>query len=92
MKTSKFNLRKHFRTAFYDDARGCWNNLTRSWNNCYKLKSDQGKTAQEAWDGCLKEYQEANSKGKWLENYGADQDSGPKPRFDAKTPAVQAKK
>jgi len=91
MKQTSFNLKKFLKTAFYDDGRGHWNTLSRAWANCYKQKSDGGKGPQEAWNGCLDEYQKTSAKDQWILNYGADKDDGKKPYFDAKTPFVQNK-
>jgi len=88
MKKS-FNLKKYIKKAFYDDGRGYMNAQTRSWQNCYKAKSDKGSQPQEAWNDCMKEFQEASDKSKWLINYGADKDEGAKPYNNAKTPAAQ---
>ena len=87
MKTA-FNLKKYIKKAFYEDGRGYMQSQTRSWMNCYKQKCDSGKGPQEAWNGCLEEYNKTAEKGKWLENYGADNDKI-NDRADAKTPAAK---
>lgn len=89
MKKTTFNLKKYVKLAFYDDARGYWNNQTRAWNNCYKLKSDKGMQPQAAWDNCLRDYQSSADRSKWVLSYTSDQDDSPKPYFSAKTPAAE---
>jgi len=84
-----FNLQKYIKTAFYEDGRGYWNAQTRSWMNCYKCKSDEGKQPQEAWNICLNEYQAAIDKSDWVLSYTGAKDGGAKPYLDAKTPAAQ---
>lgn len=84
-----FNLRQYIKTAFYEDSRGYWSRQTRSWQNCYKCKSDKGIAPQKAWNECLSEYQGAIDKSEWALSYTADKEDGPKPYFDAKTPAAQ---
>ena len=84
-----FNLKRHMKKAFYEDDRGYWTRETRSWQNCYKCKSDEGKAPQAAWDECLKEYQEANDKADWVLSYTGAKDGGTRPYFDSKTPAAQ---
>jgi len=84
-----FNLSKYVKQAFYEDDRGYWTMQGRCWNNCYKKKSDEGKNPQEAWNACLEEYQGSENKGKWSLSYTSIDDKGPKPYFDAKTPAAQ---
>jgi hypothetical protein len=92
--TNAFNLKKFMKTelkkvAFYEDSRGYMNGQTRAWQNCYKQKCDQGKGPQDAWNGCLEEFQKAAKKAEWLLNYGGAKDEGKKPDFSAKTPAAQ---
>lgn len=89
MNKKSFNLKKYIKKAFYEDGRGYMNAQTRSWQNCYKTKSDKGKNPQEVWNDCMKEFQTATDKSKWLLDYGADKDDGKKPYNDAKTPAAQ---
>jgi len=84
-----FNLKQYIKTAFYEDNRGYWNKQTRSWMNCDKCKSDDGKAPQEAWQECLGEYQKANDKAEWVLSYTGTTDGSPKKRLDAKTPAAQ---
>jgi len=89
MNKKTFNLKSYIKKAFYEDGRGYMNAQTRSWQNCYKAKSDAGKNPQEAWTNCMEEFQTASDKGKWLIDYGADKDTGAKPYNDAKTPAAK---
>ena len=84
-----FNLQKFLKTAFYDDGRGYWNTLSRAWANCYKIKSNEGKGAQDAWMTCKDEYQKTASKGKWALDYGSIPDEGKRPDFSAKTPDAE---
>jgi len=84
-----FNLKQHIKTAFYEDDRGYWNKQTRSWQNCYKCKSDEGIAPQEAWNQCLGEYQQSNNKAEWVLSYTGSKDDEPKPYLDSKTPAAQ---
>jgi len=87
MKT--FNLQKYMKTAFYEDVRGYMNGETRSFQNCYKVKSDKGMSPHEAWSGCLKDFQTAISKSDWVLSYTSDKDDTKMPYFDSKTPAAQ---
>ena len=87
MKKS-FNLSKFMKTAVYDDGRGNMNMQTRAWNNCRKHRCDTGENPQAAWDNCLKEYQEANSKSDWILKYTSAQGCVAK-RPNLKTPAAE---
>ena len=77
------------KTAFYEGNRGYWNAQSRSYMNCYKCKSDEGMQPQAAWNECLEEYQGALDKADWVLSYTGAKDDGPRPYFDAKTPAAQ---
>jgi len=89
MKTV-FNLSKFRKQAFYEDDRGYWTKQERACQNCYKKKVDEGAQPQEAWYNCLEEYQSGNiDDAKWALSYSGADDKGPKPYFDAKTPAAQ---
>ena len=64
-----FNLKKFMKQAYYEDAKGTAF-AQREWQNCYRKKTADGKmNSQEAWDSCLKEYQERNDKGDWASKY-----------------------
>jgi len=89
MNKTVFNLQTYFKKAFYEGDRGYWQRQGRAWANCYKLKSDQGMSPQEAWNSCLEEYNNVSAKGKWALNYSSDQDDKKKPYFDAKTPSLK---
>ena len=83
----KFNLKSFRKKAFYEGARGYWQAETRAKQVCYKCKADEGKTPQEAWDECDKEYNEADDKNAWVvaySNFPSEED-----RLSAKTPAAQ---
>jgi hypothetical protein len=82
-----FNLKKHRKTAFYEGARGYAQAATRAMQICYKCKTEDGTEAQDAWNDCLNEYNEATAKGDWVEKYAGFTQS--KDRLNAKTPAVQ---
>jgi len=56
-----FNLKQYTKKAFYEGAQGYMKPQTRAMQNCYKCKSEEGKSPQEAWKDCLEEYQEAGS-------------------------------
>lgn len=85
-----FNLKQYIKKiAFYDDDRGHWVSQTRAWSNCYKQQSDKKKSPQEAWNTCMKEYQDCEDKGKWILDYAGAKDDGARPEFSAKTPAAQ---
>lgn len=88
MKTT-FNLNTFRKQAFYEDDRGYWVKQERACQNCYKKKVDEGLQPQQAWGNCLEEYQNTEDKAKWSLSYSATVDKGPKPYFDAKTPAAQ---
>ncbi len=65
-----FNLKQYTKKAFYEGAQGYMKPQTRAWQNCYKCKSDEGKGPQDAWNECLKEYQEAGSSN-WAVKYSS---------------------
>ena len=69
-----FNLKQYTKKAFYEGAQGYIKPQTRAWQNCYKCKSDKGKGPQEAWDECLKEYQEFSSSD-WSLKYSSSEQS-----------------
>ena len=82
-----FNLKSFRKNAFYKGARGYAQAETRAKQICYKCKYDDNKSAQEAWDECNKEYNEAADKGIWVIKYSNFPSN--EERADAKTPAVQ---
>jgi len=87
-----FNLKRYFKKAFYEDGRGYWTRASRAWSNCYKQKCDDGKSPNDAWNGCLEEYQTANTmdnKGKWALDYISIPNDKKEPSLNAKTPAAQ---
>ncbi|MFW5879490.1 MAG: hypothetical protein ACOCUV_01565 [bacterium] len=64
-----FNLKQFRKQAYYEDGRGYSQRNTRAWTNCIKSKMDgEGKSAQEAHNDCIKEYNEWE-KDKWLFEY-----------------------
>ena len=66
MKIFTFNLEKHKRRAYYEDAQGLIQSETRFMMNCYKAKVDSGMPPHEAKQSCIEEYQ---SKEKWALKY-----------------------
>jgi len=87
-----FNLKKYFKKAFYESGTGYSTRLSRAWSNCYKQKCDEGKSPNDAWNGCLEEYQTSNTlknKGQWALDYISVDSDGKNPYQDAKTPAAQ---
>jgi len=83
----KFNLKAFRKKAFYEGARGYYQAETRAKQICYKCKSDDGKSAWDAWDECNSEYNEASDKGNWVTKYSNFPSN--EERADAKTPAAQ---
>jgi len=83
----KFNLKSFRKKAFYEGGKGYAQAETRAKQICYKCKYDDGKSAQEAWDECNKEYNESSDKGVWVIKYSNFPSN--EERADAKTPAVQ---
>jgi hypothetical protein len=69
-----FNLKQYTKQAFYEGAQGYMKPQTRGMQNCYKCKSDEGKSPQQAWDECRDEYQEANSSD-WAVKYSSSKQS-----------------
>lgn len=69
MKIS-FNLKKFKKQAFCDDGKGLIQKQTRSCMNCYKMKLDNGASAQKAWSECIAEYQKMN-KNDWTTKYAS---------------------
>ena len=69
MKKENFNLKQH-RLAYYEDARGQFQTMSRSWMNCYKAKVDAGMGAQAAWESCMKDYQTL-ADGDWTFKYAS---------------------
>ena len=68
MKKATFNLSQFTKTAFYEGGKGLISQQTRAMMNCRKAKQDKKKTAQEAWDECLKEYNDSK-KNDWAMKY-----------------------
>ena len=65
-----FNLKKFKKVAFYEGAKGLTSE--RAWQNCYKLKSVDGKMPpHEAWECCRKEFNDNNGKGEWSLKYAS---------------------
>ena len=68
-----FNLKRYLeKKANYEGAQGYWKAQTRAWMNCTKTKLDAGMSAQEAWQGCLDEYQKGDDNMGWVGTYAAD--------------------
>lgn len=63
-----FNLKKHMKTANYDGGKGLMTPMTRCFQNCQKFHREKGKGAQEAWFGCLDEWN-TNKNGDWNTKY-----------------------
>lgn len=73
MTTAGFNFSKWLtKHANYEGAQGYWVAQTRAWSNCLKCKRDAGKGAQEAWQGCIDEYQKKAGSDDWLYDYASD--------------------
>jgi len=70
MKKTTFNLKKSGldKRAFYDGAKPAMMKA-RQFANCQKAKLDSGMEAQEAWESCLEEYQNASKKANWAMKY-----------------------
>lgn len=81
-----FNLQKFYKKAYYDDVRGYWNRNSRAWPNCLKEKMDgKGKSKQDAYNECLKEFNTWD-KGKWLLTYSECYADSGEERIDHATP------
>lgn len=65
----KFNLSSFNKTAFYNGGKGIVQKQTRHMMNCYKVKLDNGMSAQEAWESCKDEYSQGGNKGEWATKY-----------------------
>ena len=83
-----FNLKRYIKTAFYDDGRGLHNMQTRAFSNCWKIKVDGDMEPQEAWNSCLKSYQEASDRSEWVKKY-TSVDGALSKLPDLKTPAAK---
>jgi hypothetical protein len=68
-----FNLKKYLeKTANYEGAQGYFLGQTRAWINCTKRHLDAGSTPNDAWNGCLDEYQKGDGCMSWVKKYAAD--------------------
>jgi len=74
MTKTTFNLSKFRKQAFYDGAKAAIHSQTRCLMNCYKGNMEKGQGAQEAWQGCIKEYNEAKSNNDWYVKYAGKVD------------------
>lgn len=74
MTKTSFNLSKFRKIAFNDGAKGAIHSQTRCMMNCYKGNMINGKGAQESWQSCVKEYNEAKSNSDWYIKYAAPVD------------------
>lgn len=84
-----FNLSKYRKQANYDDGKGLMQQETRCFSNCQKAKREAGKGAQEAWQGCLKEFQTMKG-GDWSTAYsGHDGEAALKQAAKANKPLVK---
>lgn len=63
-----FNLDKFNKKAFYDGGNAAIKSQTRCMMNCYKAKMDAGKTANEARESCVEEYNNAKNND-WSTKY-----------------------
>jgi len=68
MKKAVFNLSKLQKQAYYEDAKGQFQTMSRTWGNCWKIKVDGGMQPQEAINSCIEEYQTLAG-GKWATKY-----------------------
>jgi len=65
MKTA-FNLKQCLqKKANYEGAQGYFVLQRRAWNNCVRCKLNDQKSAQEAWQECLNEYQKTGNNMEW---------------------------
>lgn len=66
-----FNLKQHtlLKTATYEGVQGYFVAQTRAWQNCVCSKQKNKKTAQEAWNECLGEYQTTRSNLEWVSKH-----------------------
>jgi len=65
-----FNLQKYlFRGTNYNGIQGYWATQTRAWQNCVGCKQKHNKSAQEAWEECLNEYQKGDGALGWISKY-----------------------
>jgi len=68
MNKVTFNLSKFRKQANYDGGKGLVQQQTRCFQNCQKAKLEAGKSGNDAWQGCLKEFQTMKG-GKWATEY-----------------------
>lgn len=54
-----FNLKTFRKQAFYEGSKGQIHTQSRCMMNCYKIKMEKGSSAQEAWQSCVDEYNNA---------------------------------
>lgn len=70
MKKLIFNLKESgFDKQAMNDGAKPGMMKARQFANCQKLKLDQKMDPQEAWESCLKEYQEKKNKSDWAKQY-----------------------
>lgn len=81
-----FNLKKFRKKSYYEGDRGYWQRDTRAWSNCLKKKMDgKDKSYQDAYNECLKEYNDLE-KDKWLFEYTECDSDSKNDRIDHSTP------
>lgn len=67
MKTT-FNLNNFNKLAFYENGKDVMQKQSRAFNNCVKAKREKKMSAHEAWESCLKEFQDSGN-GEWAKKY-----------------------
>ena len=62
-----FNLKQYLtKQANYEGIQGYFVAQTRSWQNCVRAKLNKGASAQDAWQGCVDDYQKAPNNMDWV--------------------------
>lgn len=55
--------------ANYEGVQGYFVAQTRAWQNCVACKQKDKKSAQEAWNECLEDYQKTSSNLEWIKDH-----------------------
>lgn len=66
-----FNLKSFRKQAFQEGGKGQITTQSRCMMNCFKAKMEKNGKPQEAWFGCLEEYNKAKSKSDWAVKYSS---------------------
>lgn len=72
---TSFNLKQHLTkkaSMAYEGSQGYFLAQSRAWMNCIKCKQVEGKSAQEAWQGCFDDFQKGDHKLSWIQDYAGD--------------------